>query len=337
MSDTVSWSYTTVNTLRQCNRKYFFYAVMATHGRKTAVRRKAYELKQMQTLQMWQGSVVDKFMEKRLIPAITSRAVLDFTLMAEEAVILAKKQFDFSALKKYNDPSLKKGAIDEEFCILDIHELSKSYLDEEVEECYRTIREAILRIPSIQMPTGETLVDYLKGIDYPRANVMDWVIYLERAKVNPQMDFLGYQNWNPVVIDWKLSASYSSDYSRQLLICGITVYFKRLEQRDKTPYSFEKIKLYEINLYKGQVKEHVFSQDEINDMIDYINLTAEDIFLLIDNRKYEEFEITEFDQTDNQSSCRMCNFRPLCSYLLTHKNCYDEKSYLEYVRDQQYS
>lgn len=337
MSETVSWSYTTVNTLRQCNRKYFFYAVMATHGRKTASRRKAYELKQMQTLQMWQGSVVDKFMEKRLIPAITARQTLDFTAMAENAVAMAVKQFDFSLYKKYLDPALKKGDIDEEFCILDIHELSKPYEAGDIERCYGVIREAVLRIPTIHMPDGQPLVDYLKSMDHPRPNVMDWVIYLERAKVNPQMDLLGYQQWNPVVMDWKLSASYSSDYSRQLLICGITVYFKRLEQRDKTPYTFEKIKLYEVNLFKGQVKEHVFTQDEVNEMIDYINLTGEDIYLLTGNRKYEEFEITEFDQTDNQSSCRMCNFRPLCSYLLTHKNCYDEKSYLEYVRDQQYS
>ena len=166
MSETVSWSYTTVNTLRQCNRKYFFYAVMATHGRKTAARRKAYELKQMQTLQMWQGSVVDKFMEKRLIPAITARQTLDFTAMAEHAVAMAVKQFDFSLYKKYLDPALKKGDIDEEFCILDIHELSKPYEAGDIERCYGVIREAVLRIPTIHMPDGQPLVDYLK-IDGP--------------------------------------------------------------------------------------------------------------------------------------------------------------------------
>ena len=335
MSETVNWSYTTVNTLRQCNRKYYFSAMMA-RGRKTPVRRKASELKLMQTLQMWQGGVVDKFMEKRLIPAIAGRETLDFHALAEEAVAMAIKQYEFSYYKKYQDGGIKKGTVEEEYCILDIHELSKPYETLVIDDCYQVIREAVLRIPSINMPDGQPLLEFLKSMDHPRPNVMDWVIYLERAKVNPQMDLIGYQQWNPVVMDWKLSASYSSDYSRQLLICGITVYFKRLEQRDKKPYAFEKIRLYEVNLFKGQVKEHVFSQDEVNEMIDYINLTAEDLYLLTGGRKYEEIEITEFNQTENQSSCRMCNFRPLCSYLLTHNNCYDEKSYLEYVRDQQY-
>lgn len=309
---------------------------MATHGRKNPGRRKAYELKHMQTLQMWQGSVVDKFMEKRLIPAISSRLALDFETLAEQAVEMAAKQYEFSRLKKYNDGALKKGDIDEEFCILDIHELSKPYMVSDIEQCYRSIREAILRIPSIVMPNGTTLLAFLGEMDHVRANVMDWLFYLERAKVNPQMDLLGYHKWDPVVIDWKLSASYSSDYSRQLLISGLTVFFKRLELRDKAPYTFDQIKLYEVNLLKGEVKQHIFDQDEVNEMIDYINLTAEDIFLLTGGRKYEDFDINELEQTDNQNSCKLCNYRSLCSYMLMNNNCYDEKTYLEYVLAQQY-
>ncbi len=336
MSQTVSWSYTTVNTLRQCNRKHFYAAIMATHGRKNPARRKAYELKQMQTLQMWQGSVIDKFMEKRLIPAISTRQELDFNALAKSAVEIAQKQYLFSKLKKYQDPDLKKGDIDEEFCILDIHELSKPYKPEDIDECYQLIEQAILGIPSILMPNGDKLIDFLRVMDHPTPNVMNWLFYIEQAKVNPQMDLLGYHNWDPVVIDWKLSASYSSDYSRQLLICGLTVYFKRLEQSDKAAYPFEKIKLYEVNLLKRQVKQHLFDQDEINEMIDYINLTSRDIYLLTGNRKYEDFDINELEQTDNQSTCRLCNYRSLCSYMLMNNNCYDEKTYLEHVSAQQY-
>src|SRR5258708_3936615 len=115
MENMVRWSYSTINTLRQCNRKYYFAQVMATHGRKVPQRRKAYELKKMQNLTMWKGSVVDKFMEKTVIPAIRDKKELDFTAFGVQAVQLAQSQFQFSQAKAYNDAGLKKSDADNEF------------------------------------------------------------------------------------------------------------------------------------------------------------------------------------------------------------------------------
>lgn len=337
MSETVPWSYTTINTLRQCNRRYYFASVMATHGRKTPVRRKAYELKLMQNLLMWQGSVVDKFLETVLIPAINEKKQLDFAVLAEAAVEMARKQYKFSKNKFYTNAEQKKGDSDSEFCILDIHELGKQYANEVIENCFLVIRNAILKFAELRMPDGILLVEFLKSANALQPNVNNWIVYLERARVKPQMDLIAYHNWKPVVMDWKLSASYTSDYSRQLLICGLTVYFKRLEQVGKPPYEFKDIKLFEVNIYKGEIKEHTFTQEEVNNMIDYINLTSSDLFLMTGDKKFEDFDIEDFGLTENQSSCRMCNFRSLCSYMLLNNNSYDEKPYLEYVQNQQFS
>ena len=46
-------------------------------------------------------------------------------------------------------------------------------------------------------------------------------------------------------------------------------------------------------------------------------------------------ELDDFDLTDDEGLCRLCNFQPLCSYLLTHNNRYDEKSYTESLQDKQ--
>ena len=108
METMVRWSYSTVNSFRQCNRKYYFAQVMATHGRKIPERRKAYELKKMQNMAMWKGSVVDKFMEKTIIPAIRDKKELNFQLFADQAVELAKNQYRFSEAKAYTDAGLKK-------------------------------------------------------------------------------------------------------------------------------------------------------------------------------------------------------------------------------------
>lgn len=332
MENMVRWSYSTVNTLRQCNRKYYFAQIMATHGRKNQERRKAYELKKMQNITMWKGSVVDKFMEKTVIPSIRDKKELDFDAFANQAVELAKSQFRFSQAKAYNDAGLKKGEADNEFCILDIHELTKPYTEAELAEAYETIRYAIKNIPSIQMPDGSLLITYLKDCSQLIPNVTNWKVEIENARLSPQIDLIAYHNYKPVVIDWKLSDSYVADYSRQLIICGVTVYLKRLES-DKPPYNYSDIQLYEVNLLNGSVKKHEFSEDRINEIIDYINQTGKDLGLL--SVVYDEADIEEYSLTENEASCKLCAFRTLCVYLLLNQNHYNEESYIEFVQNSQ--
>jgi hypothetical protein len=331
MAEKVKWAYSTVNTLRQCNRKYYFSQVLATHGRKVPVRRKAYELKNMQNLTMWKGTVVDKFMETVIIPAIIEKEELDFETLAEQAVQLAKAQFEFSKFQMYADPSLTKSEVEDQFCILDVHELDKGYSEDDLIDTYKLIKQSIFNIPIIKMPDGKLLIDFLKGCNGLTPNVNNWQVEVEKARVKPQMDLIAISNWKPVVIDWKLSESYTSDYSRQLVICGLTIYLKRLENQEKKNYEYSDIKLYEVNLLKGIVREHEFSENKVNELIDYINLTSGDIDLLTDTSS-KEIDIEDFELTDDEGLCKFCNYRSLCSFLLINNNKYDEKSYAEFVQ-----
>lgn len=329
----VKWSYTAVNTLKQCNRKYYFSNILATHSRKVPVRRKAYELKSMQNLTMWRGSVVDKFMETVVIPLINEKENLDFDALADQAVALAKRQFQYSLLEIYTDPTISKGEVGADFCILDIHAQGVEYKEEDITETYNAIHEAIVGLQYISMPDGQLLINYLKQCNALTPNVNNWAVYIESAMVKPQIDLIALKNWKPVIMDWKLSASNTSDYANQLIICGITVYLKRLEKTDKPKYEYADIKLFEVNLLSGIVKEHEFAEDKINRIIDDINLTSQDISLL--TGKVEEIDIEDFELTDDEVSCKFCNYRSLCSYLLLNNNNYDEKSYTEFVQSNQ--
>jgi hypothetical protein len=332
MSNTYRWSNSTVNNFRQCRRKYFISSLLSTHGRKLPMRRKAYELKLMQNLKMWTGSVVDKFMEIRVIPLIVKKEKLNFKILANEAVKLAQDQFLFSKNGLYRDPLMKKSDSDSEFCILNIHEIGAPFEDKDIEECISNIRRAIFNLETIKMPSGKLVIDFLFECNQLTANVNNWIVQIEKARVTPQIDLLALSNWKPVIMDWKLSNSYTSDYSRQLFICGVTVYLKRLEG-GKPPYNHSDIKLFEVNLLKNLVKEHVFTVEKANELIDYINLSCEDIDCLLNGKKYEVLDIEEFETTDDDSHCLACSFQTLCSYLIENKNQYDEKLYYQSIQD----
>lgn len=335
MTKKIPWDNTAVNNLLECNRKYYFSQLLASKTRSNPLQRKVHELKKMQNLSMWQGSVVDHFMETVIIPKINEKQALDFEVLGEQAVELAKKQFDYSRLAIYTDPVAGKLETASEFCILDIHELGKPYEEKEVAEAYTNIKAAILRIPEIRMPDGQTLLGFLQQCNSLTPNVYTWKIEIEQAVVKPQIDLLAQFNWKPVIIDWKLSRSYTADYARQLTICGLVVYLKRLNNVDKKPYKYEDIRLFEVNLFKGTVKQHEFTEERANNMIDEINLSSQDILLLLGENEMPS--IDEFEATDNDGSCKICNFRSICAFLYLNNSKYDEKAFTEFVQATQFA
>lgn len=341
MPDTYKWSISTVNTLRQCNRKYYFASVLSNFHHANRLRRKAFELKKMQNLWMWPGSVVDKIMETQVIPMIAANRVIDFTQVAENAVELAKKQFKFSEEGYYKDPDITKTEAGEDYCILEIHEAEKPYAETELINVFSKIKRSILNIPNIKLPDSDkTLLEYLREAKPLLPNVTNWSFTIEQSRVNPQMDLVMYHDFKPVVIDWKVSDSFASDYSRQLIVCGLTVYFTRLkkvETEGKKPYQFSDIKLYEVNLFRGEMKEHQFTEERANELIDYINLTGSDIALLSEGLTGDIENITNFELTDNEGICKFCNYQSLCENLLLNNNQYDEESYTKFVQSKQLS
>lgn len=341
MSETYKWSISTVNTLRQCNRKYYFASVLANFHHTNRLRRKAFELKKMQNLWMWPGSVVDKIMEIQVIPLIASKKEIDFNEIAEIAVDLAKRQFKFSEQGHYKNPDITKTEAGDDYCVLEIHEIGKPYTEPDLINVFSKIRTSILNIPNIKLPDNEkTLIEYLGEAKPLLPNVTNWSFQIEQSRVNPQMDLVLYHDFKPVVIDWKVSDSFASDYSRQLIVCGLTVYFTRLKKVDsegKKRYEFSDIKLYEVNLFRGEMKEHRFTEERANELIDYINLTGSDIALLSEDLTGNIEDITAYGLTENEGTCKFCNYQSLCENLLLNNNQYDEESYTKFVQNKQFN
>lgn len=334
------WSISTINSLRRCNRQYYFAHIAANHGRKNAFRREAYELKRMQNFQMWPGSVVDKFIETEIIPNVKKLESKDFELLAEKAVELAKKQYDFSKKKLFSDPKVKAGNHKQTFTILQTHKLNTEYSDSNIEEVYEKVHRAIKRFPEVIIPTsGTNLLEYLKEASWMLPNVMNWSFKVDNSTVSPQIDLFLIHNNKPVVIDWKLSASYVTDYSRQLIVCALSVmnWYKKRSGSSENP-SMDDYSLFEVNLLKStdNVSSHELNIERASEIIDYINLTGSDLELLLGNRTFEEIDIEEFDITDKDTTCAFCNFQKLCASILINGFEYEKATFNKHVSNFQF-
>lgn len=305
------------------------------------IKRKAFELKNMLNFQMWQGKVVDKVIETKIIPLLQKNyRHIDFEKIADEAVELAKKQFSFSSEEYYK--YVTKTEAGDKYCILDIHEVLKPYKESELEEVYQTVRQCILNFPETSMPNGkETLLEFLRrrpGTLTP--NVDGWMNFrFFDTYVSPQIDLVFHLRNCSVVIDWKVSDSFLLDAGHQLEVCGIAVH-NHIQSKGhpyKEKVDYEDIHLLEVNLLKKEVKRHEFSLEIANQERDYINLSSQDFELMTKGKIWNEIELSQIDRTDNLNACEMCRFRTLCSYLITNQFRYDESDYTQFVRDTEFA
>lgn len=331
MSNKLEWSFSALSTLRKCNRMYYFQYLAPTHHFKNPLRRKAFELKKSKNLLMWRGSVIDKVMEIEIMPRIKDKLPLDFNAIADSAVALAKRQFHFSEQQLYKIKENSESKVGADYCILDIHDANVPYTEEALLNVYSSIREIIMGIPSIVMPDGKMLLlEFISRASFIVPNLRYWSFEFENIRISPQLDLFMFVDNKAIVLDWKVSESALSDYSRQLIIGGITVfdtYRKQALENTGRRLGFDDIRLIEVNLFKKETKEHVFNKKAVDECIDYIYLNSEDVEKLTEGKSFDNLNIEEFPITDKESTCVFCKFRPLCKNILLNNNKYDEKAY----------
>jgi hypothetical protein len=329
----MKWSYSDSNTFYHCRRLYYLSDILANANARDSLRRRAYYIKNSMNFEMWAGHIVDKFMSKVLIPDINEGITIDFEVYAENAVEIGKKQFDFSKNGLYKNHTKTENTID--YCVLDIHELQLEYEEKQIEEVYEKVRQVVLNIPNIKMfNTQVSLYEYLlrnKGYLFPDITTTGFKI--DEINIFPQIDLRISEH---TIIDWKVSQSHISDYKRQMSIIGVAIHRSR-KKRNETGENPRKldygdIVIIEVNLLKGTITQHKFTEDIANNTYDHIYLNAKDISLLRSPECKPSYEtMMRFEQIEGD--CSRCKFYNLCTHLTVNKHNYNESEYLRTLAD----
>jgi hypothetical protein len=66
----MKWSFSAARTFAACQRKWFYSNIFAYWGAKDKLRKEAYYLKQLQSIYAWRGSLVDKVISRKIVPAM---------------------------------------------------------------------------------------------------------------------------------------------------------------------------------------------------------------------------------------------------------------------------
>jgi hypothetical protein len=103
MSESFKWSFSADRCLRRCQRQFFLQHVAAWHNTRDPVRREAFLLKEVKTLELWQGSLVHRGIELYVVPQLQQNTRVDWKQVMQQTIAMAGRQFVFSAAQRYRE------------------------------------------------------------------------------------------------------------------------------------------------------------------------------------------------------------------------------------------
>jgi len=299
----LEWSHSAHVAAHRCQLQFVFGHVMAAHNARDPERREAYVLKQLQQLPAWRGSIIHRVLSTDFLAALLHGRSVDAATLAARGHDLARRQFAFSAERRYRDADLSKGEAGEDYCALVEHERGRGVTTAQLTGVLDEITRAFDHLVS----QTAFLAELRRGRGHTSEPRLSFRLDGTTIVARPDLVFVR-SDGAPVVIDWKIGASDTSDYSRQLLTYALAV--ARSGRWSGT--AAKDVRLYEANLLKNEIREHPVTAERLDEAEEFIYRSVVDMRHLLGEGKFDDLDLSEFEVAGRPTTCAYCNFAELC-------------------------
>jgi hypothetical protein len=291
-----SWSKSRDEKFRECPRQYFYHHYGSWGGWDPSAEprvREIYILKNLKSRQMWMGEVVHHAIENALKHYQQNRELPTEAFLSQLTQRM-RREFRESRDGKYKTVPGKVLGLYE-------HEYGKEIADEKWAELHETARRCFTTFANIVFPqrAKPVPVENWKLIETMQTyNFEGTMIYVK-------IDFAYKDDEGIKIVDWKTGKSEDVDNEIQLDCYGL---FSREHFRVPT----ESIQTIECNVNTGKETTRKMIEAKMDFAKHYIrNSIAAMKKALVDSEKNIARE-EDFPFTENEATCRWCNFRKIC-------------------------
>jgi len=307
------WSFSDGRMFRKCQRQWYYKRCFANPIAKDSLRHEAYLLGKLSTIHAWRGQVVDKVIERSIVPALRTqtRITLDGALKAAD--ILFDTQLAFALAHKVMEPGFKKAEHESDFAALfEVHygkPPSQADIDKAREEVHKALRNLFT---STQFEELRKIIKSAFTIEAQCTLTFSYMGATIRAI--PDLICL-FPKEPPLIIDWKVHHFGVHDYYQQLVAYAIVLI--RSGEHQSLPRSMRKcapqaVRLYECQLLKDEVRQHLIDQQDIDSVEERMASEICEMLSAVDGRKNTELSSEDFPTTNWPGECASCNFQKIC-------------------------
>jgi hypothetical protein len=290
--------------MRRCHRQLVYAQVIASHGLRDPARHEVYILKQLRSPAVWHGNIVHQVLATRFLPALTTRQHIDWRPIFAAAHDLTRRQFAFSAARKYRDTSITKTARPD-YLALSGHEIADGLPPEALEEAHSAVDRALSFLAS-----RHDFISYLQqGSSHRVEHQIHFRLPALEVATTATVDLVFFRGPAKLtIVDWKIGNSETSDYTRQLHVYALAV----LRSSAWPTVGVEDIHLIEANLLHGRIRRHQMSPAQLVEVEDFVFRSASELQALVGDVRADRVDVSVFDVARNPTNCAYCPFRGMC-------------------------
>lgn len=309
----MDWSIMKSKMFSRCQRKWYYYDLVAHPRAKDRTRREAYFLKQLRSIAAWKGSLVDTVIHNTVTPKIRSHILPDEKEVLDYASKLINAQISFGKGKRYRCSDITKSNAGDSFCAFYDLEYNGELEEEPLRNAEKDITSALRNLLSSKL-----ILDIVKDNLY--------VISQRTLSFNPFQDvrvvcvpdmIVFFEDESPLIIDWKVHKTGNTDAWLQLGVYAMAL--SNVNPHKDFPTNFQeqvedisKIRLIEFQLLKNKQRHYSVSNEDILDVEDYIFRSSMQMKRLVDGTKLEHLDINQFQSARSPTICGWCQFKKLC-------------------------
>ncbi len=307
------YSFSEGKMFRRCQRSWFFGKRMASATAKDPLRRKAYLLSKLQSLQAWRGKIVDKVIETVVVPALKQRTPITLEPARKAARAMFDAQLNFALKRRIWEPDFKASAHENDLAAFFCVEYGQPPSTADLEQAWSEIETALTNL--FHSDAFKELRATVKAAAWLVAQCPITFPYAAATvRAVPDLVCL-YRSEPPLIIDWKVHFFGVHDYYQQLVSYAITL--ANCGSHAGLPaemrrYPAHSVRLMEAQLLTNEARPHVIEKEDIAAVEDQIALEIRQMLLAVDGRENKELSAEDFPTTDRLGVCDTCNFRVLC-------------------------
>lgn len=295
-----SWSKSRDESLKTCERKYYFnyYGYWNGWDRFADERtKKIYYLKKINSKEIWIGQVVHEIIEEILK---NLKAKKETTL--EESMLELKKKLDSgftqSQLKKYTGFSSKLNKLFE-------HEYEIKITKEEKEKIFQKAGQCI-----INFYNSEILKEIKKAKKEDLLLVEDLLKFnFEGESIFLSIDFAMKKGNKIILYDWKTGKEKFQKFDLQMMLYS-------LYAKEKWGLENEQIiaKVFNVSIY--QISEFKVNKEKLEKAKQYMkesikHMKSKLLYPQYNKAREEDFKKIH-EESENKYPCNKCNFKKIC-------------------------
>jgi len=306
----MKWSISKSKMFRECQRKWYYYEIMASHGKKDHSRREVFLLKQLQSVYAWRGSLVDTVIETLIVPKIgfnnfpSEQEVIDYSMQ------LVERQLEFGKAKKHLCQDITKSSAG--YCAFYEIAYNGGLKEEEIDKAKEDIRNALTNLMR-----SDLISEFRREKPYlvaQRKITLDF----NGTTISCTPDLIAfYRDRPPKIVDWKVHTFGNTQYWLQLGVYGFVLsktkphndFSRYLSEHPADPTGFD---LVEYQLLNNTQRRYTLSQQDLIDIEDYIFQSITQMNRLLGEKKYGEIEVNKFQTAYSPDSCKKCQFKHVC-------------------------